>query len=267
MFYLGSWVSRIKQSILEMTDILATLGLEGGGEAGGEAVSGVSRPEDEFEVDDALPLPEKIQKYLQSEMIIHRLYLVRELAGYAHLLGTNETQIVVLPVLDELKQDVEPVIRQALVEQLPLIAENLSDASGQQCIISNILPIAVQLTRDPNPQVRLSTTEALIGLAIAMDVKVIEEHILPVVSSLANDSSQEEYRVEAARLVQHLAKHMGRDLCIEFALPLMSKLASDNFRIRKVIGGNIGPLATVVGTEIATTQLVCSVPTFVSTKE
>jgi hypothetical protein len=57
---------------VQTTDLLASLTFEGAGEAGGEAVTGVSRTEDEIEIDDSLPLVEKIKKYMQSEMIIHR---------------------------------------------------------------------------------------------------------------------------------------------------------------------------------------------------
>jgi serine/threonine-protein phosphatase 4 regulatory subunit 1 len=55
----------------------------------------------------------------------NRLYLVRELPEFAQQLGCTETQTALVPILLELQQDAEPVIRQALVEQLPSIALQL----------------------------------------------------------------------------------------------------------------------------------------------
>ena len=54
-----------------------------------------------------------------------RLYLVRELAEYGLHLGYEGTVSHLLPMLGDIKADVEPVIRQALVEQIPILAVQL----------------------------------------------------------------------------------------------------------------------------------------------
>ncbi len=107
--------------------------------------------------------------------IFYRLYLVRELAEYAKELGTEETKTYLLPILQEIRRDVEPVIRQALVEQVPIIARllvavpfpfvcppllqfnNVAPQEDQQLVsvTSHLLPIVVELTRDSNPQVSI----------------------------------------------------------------------------------------------------------------
>lgn len=51
--------------------MLSSFGLDEG-EAGGEAVPNVRPVDDELEIDDSLSVQEKIVKYLQSDLILHR---------------------------------------------------------------------------------------------------------------------------------------------------------------------------------------------------
>ncbi len=55
--------------------MLASFGFEEG-EGGSEAITTPRATDDELEIDDTLSVPEKIKKYIQSELILHR-YLTK----------------------------------------------------------------------------------------------------------------------------------------------------------------------------------------------
>jgi serine/threonine-protein phosphatase 4 regulatory subunit 1 len=242
-----------------MTDVLSSFGFEGE-----EEEEGSHTGEEGLEIDDSLSALEKINKYMHSDLILHRLYLVRELAEYAKELGFAEATEKLLPILREIQRDVEPVIRQALVEQIPLIAAYLIQEGGEratEAIVSTLLPIIAQFSRDINSQVRLSSTESLVSVAgglakLGQGSVLLSQHVFPIITTLAKDTSQEEYRVEAAQLVHHLAETMGPELCVEFALPLLLKLSQDTFRVRKAVASLIGNMAHNVPAEVTSQQLL-----------
>ena len=69
----------------------------------------------------------------------------------------------------------------------------------------------------------------------------LEPYLIPIIKSLANDTTEEEHRVEAATLFHNLASVFGPELCMQVVLPLVVKLAEDSvFRVRKAIAANIG---------------------------
>jgi len=243
MLQLIQLVAKVKDS---MTDVLSSLGFTGEGE------ESAGNHEEDLEIDDSLGALDKIKKYIHSDLILHRLYLVRELSEYAKELGYEEAVSQLLPYFKEIQSDVEPVIRQALVEQIPLIVAYLFQ-EGQEgaldIVLQTLLPIVALFTRDVNSQVRLSSTESVVSIANALarhplgGPHLLSEHIFPTLTTLANDTTQEEYRVEAAQLVHHLAPIMGPELCVEYALPLLLKLAEDTFRVRKAVAGRLGNIA------------------------
>ncbi|KAL6051210.1 Serine/threonine-protein phosphatase 4 regulatory subunit 1 [Balamuthia mandrillaris] len=232
---ISEWVVKVKNS---MTDVLASFSFEGEQE---EEASG----EEELEIDDTLPVLEKIKHYIQSEQILHRLYLVRELAEYSRLLGYADTREHLLPLLSEIQRDTEPVIRQALVEQIPHIAnylkQNAKNGVAEE-VFTVLLPLAAQLAKDQNPQVRASSTESLILLAQDMTQELLSQYMFPVITALANDASQEEHRVEAAQLLNHVATLISSELCIEYVVPLLLRLATDSFRVRKAVASYLGSI-------------------------
>lgn len=137
-------LSRFPFTDKSLSDVLSSFGFDDG-EVGGEAVTTGRPVDDELEIDDSLSVQDKIVKYLQSDLILHRhiyslfhalsflivdsfyprLYLVRELAEYGSQLGYTGTVSHLLPLLADIKADAEPVIRQALLEQIPTLALQL----------------------------------------------------------------------------------------------------------------------------------------------
>lgn len=259
MLQLSQLVSKVKDSMTDIADMLSSLSFKG------EDDDASGNQEEDLEIDDTLGALEKIRRYINSDLILHRLYLVRELSEYAKEVGYEDTVSQLLPYLKEIQRDVEPVIRQALVEQIPHIAAYLFQEGKEAAldtVVQALLPIVAHFTRDVNSQVRLSSTESVVSIASALakpplgGPQLLSEHIFPIITTLGKDTTQEEYRVEAAQLVHHLAPIMGPELCVEFALPLLLKLSEDTFRVRKAVAGRIGNIAQAVPKEVISRELV-----------
>lgn len=83
MLHLSELVTKIKDSMTGgvsikqinsadcKIDVLSSFGFDEG-EAGGEAVTTGRPVDDELEIDDSLSVQDKIVKYLQSDLILHR---------------------------------------------------------------------------------------------------------------------------------------------------------------------------------------------------
>jgi hypothetical protein len=112
----------------------------------------------ELVIDDSLPIMDRIKKYIHSDIMLHRLYLVRSLGDSARQIGFQEAQTHLIPLLEDLMPDPEASLRQALVEQIPDISKyfvelNLEDA--YTIVLHTLIPMVAELTTDRHLQVLL----------------------------------------------------------------------------------------------------------------
>jgi serine/threonine-protein phosphatase 4 regulatory subunit 1 len=203
---------------------------------------------------------------MKSEVTLHRLHLVRDLCDISKSVGHEKSFDEVMPALQELNNDAEAAVRHALVEQTVELARyfKLAEAgeTGYHHILHTLLPIVAGHTTDTNPQVRQSSTEALVEIGKLLEPEHISPHLLPIVKSLAKDGTEEEHRVEGAQLLNNLAPIMKRQLCIEFAIPHLRTLSKDPvFRVRKAVAQHMGNICQTVGVEETTDKLL---PIFVA---
>jgi len=70
-------------------------------------------------------------------------------------------------------------------------------------MLQELLPIVAALTTDTNPQVRQAAMESLVELGKLLAHEDVQPHLLPIVKSLAKDTTEEEHRVEGAQ-VRHV---------------------------------------------------------------
>ncbi|KAN0028852.1 hypothetical protein ACTFIV_010716 [Dictyostelium citrinum] len=213
----------------------------------------------EYVIDDSLPLIEKIKKYVKSELVLHRLYVIREFSDLIRIQFEQANEILIT-FIEEAVTDNEPVIRQALVEQIPSISEcyiQFGGEDGYQKVLKNLLPIVAQLTTDRNPQVRMSAVESLQDMARIIKHQDIEVHLIPFIKSLVNDSTDEEHRVQAANLCHNLSPILGEELTKSIILPFIVKLSNDlSFRVRKSIALNLGGICQTIGVKDTTELLL-----------
>lgn len=222
--------------------------------------------EDDLAFDDSLSPLDRIRKYMKSEATLHRLHLVRDLCDISRTIGYVKSFDHVMPALQELNNDGEAAVRHALVEQTVELAKFFKNADageqGYHHILHTLLPIVAGHTTDTNPQVRQSSTEALVELGRLLETEHISPHLLPIVKSLAKDGTEEEHRVEGAQLLNSLAPIMKKQLCVEFAIPHLRTLSKDGvFRVRKAVAQHMGNICQTVGVDETTEKLL---PIFIS---
>jgi HEAT repeat protein len=212
----------------------------------------VDQDQDEgLQIDDSLPPLERLQRYISSNMIIQRLHVVRTLGETAVAVGAADTERVIVPLLRSIQEDPEPVLRQALAEQIAEVARTVPSASYERVLLGELVRTTRQLTVDSNPQVRQSACEALVALGALLKPADHDAHLLAAVRLLADDAADEEHRVEACQLLHSLAPILGGPLCRVALSSQLARLSRDNgsFRVRKAVAANIGNVAAAVAGE------------------
>lgn len=209
----------------------------------------------EYVIDDTLDPINRLAKHYNSDFSLQRLVLVRELFSTCESAGYAESVKVIVPLLSHFTSDVEPVVRQALVEQLPALASYFVENGGEEGydhLLKTFLPMGFELLVDKNVEVEayaLATIQAMADLVRTEDV---ETHLLQVVVTLAHDERAEDYRVAAAQLFNQLAFKFGRDFCVQQVIPELELLSNDSsFSVRKTVAKYLGGVSKVVAGEKA----------------
>ncbi|KAG5481038.1 hypothetical protein LSCM1_06714 [Leishmania martiniquensis] len=209
----------------------------------------------EYAIDDSLDPLNRLLMYYQSDFSLQRLVLVRELSSTAHFAGYAESARSIVPLLTTFTQDAEPVVRQALVEQLFPLAEFFvqeGSEAGYQCLLNAFLPTAFELLVDKNVEVGVVALEAIQKLAQLVHKEHVQSHLLNVVMTLAHDERAEDYRVVAAQLFNDLAPQFGTEFSTTVVLGELELLSNDSsFTVRRTVGSNLGGVCAVLTTEEA----------------
>jgi serine/threonine-protein phosphatase 2A regulatory subunit A len=123
-------------------------------------------------------------------------------------------------------------------------------------VYDHLLPVFLQLLKDPNPEVRLNIIAKLDSLNEVMGVEVLSQSLLPAICELALD---QKWRVRLA-IIEHiplLARQLGHeffetklsDLC-------MNWLGDQVHSIREAATQNLSKLVNVFGVEWATKHIL-----------
>ena len=186
--------------------------------------------------------------------MLHRLYLVRSLSESARVLGFEDTEEHLIPILRDLMTEPEPSLRQALVEQIPEFTKyfiELKHEVAYKLILQILIPLVTELTTDRHLQVRSSAVESLIQVSMLIKIDDLETSILPIVKSLANDTTEEEHRLQAVQIITTITPLLNIYLFKSLLFPLICKLSDDRvFRVRKAIAFQIGDITANLNNNI-----------------
>ena len=86
-----------------------------------------------LEINEDLPLVERVKRYCQSSVSVQRHVYVQELGACAEAIGTLETMRELVPLLRPVSCDPELCVRQALAEQLVTFAKVLLAEPDTSC--------------------------------------------------------------------------------------------------------------------------------------
>eukprot|EP00981_Chlorochromonas_danica_P015712 scaffold14367_cov250-Ochromonas_danica.AAC.8 len=180
-----------------------------------------------------------------------RLVHVKMIGDVAQSIGFQQTVATIVPLLDALAKDGEPVVKQHLVEQLKHLAKFFYSEGGEQgykVMLEKLLPLAASLLEDEKQEVRQSASMTIVEIAQMVRLEDIGQHVLTVILRLAHEDDKEDMRMTAAQLLNLLAEPMGYDLCRQFVIPEVVSLAEDPvFRVRKSTALNFHSICKVGG--------------------
>lgn len=80
------------------------------------------------------------------------------------------TNVISIKAMEDVLPDVEPVVRQALMEQVPLVTRYFIDAgqdAGYTVVLHILLPMVAELTTDRNAQVIFTTSSFYIFILLS----------------------------------------------------------------------------------------------------
>lgn len=204
----------------------------------------------EYVIDDTLEPIDRLAKHYNSDFSLQRLVLVRDLYATCESAGYADSVKVVLPLLSHFTSDAEPAIRQALVEQLPVLSNYFvatGGAEGYDHLLKTFLPMGFELLVDKNVEVEACALSNIQAMAELVHPDDVEGHLLSVVITLAHDERAEDYRVAAAELFNQLAFKFGADFCVNQVIPELELLSSDSsFSVRKTVAKHLGGVSRII---------------------
>jgi len=80
------------------------------------------------------------------------------MADVASSIGFDETLATIIPLVEPLSKDVEPVVKQHLVEQVKYLAKYCKEFGGvvgYKVILEQLLPIIAHMLEEEKPEVSL----------------------------------------------------------------------------------------------------------------
>eukprot|EP00598_Pedospumella_elongata_P001916 CAMPEP_0184975594 /NCGR_PEP_ID=MMETSP1098-20130426/6808_1 /TAXON_ID=89044 /ORGANISM="Spumella elongata, Strain CCAP 955/1" /LENGTH=832 /DNA_ID=CAMNT_0027498353 /DNA_START=285 /DNA_END=2783 /DNA_ORIENTATION=+ len=173
------------------------------------------------------------------------------MADVAISIGFRETVDSIIPLIEALSKDTEPVVKQHLVEQLRHLAKFCKEAGGKEgydVLLEKILPVTAALLEDDKLEVRQSASLTLVEVAQLITLDDIGQYVLTIILRLAHEDDKEEMRMTASQLLNLLAESLGQDLCKQFVIPEVVSLAEDPvFRVRKSTALNLHNICKVGG--------------------
>jgi len=206
---------------------------------------------EDLTIDDNLSEQQRVVRYSKSTIGLQRLVHVKKMADVAKSIGYTESVRTLIPLIEPLSKDTEPVVKQHLVEQLRHIAKFCSETGGEEgyrTIIDQILPVTAALLEDDKLEVRQSASLTLVEVAKLITEDDIGQYVLTIILRLAHEDEKEEMRMTASQLLNLLAETLGHDLCKQFVIPEVVSLAEDPvFRVRKSTALNFHNICKVGG--------------------
>eukprot|EP00123_Amoebidium_parasiticum_P017768 comp23983_c0_seq1/m.42578 comp23983_c0_seq1/g.42578 ORF comp23983_c0_seq1/g.42578 comp23983_c0_seq1/m.42578 type:complete len:751 (-) comp23983_c0_seq1:39-2291(-) len=215
---------------------------------------------EEMSIDDSLGPLDKLTRYVKSDLMLHRLFVVKDITDTVETVGVAESIKHVLPVMIELRDDPEPLIRNSLIEQLPKITQYFLEHGGEEGyyhVKTSLFGFIIHFLTDEMEPVRGLAQKCMLPMMQLIREGDREDAVCPALDKLANEDLEEEYRMEALNIMAEAAPLLGRTLCIKFVVPLLVNLAKDRmFRVRKICATSFGSICEVVGKEATVSMLL-----------
>eukprot|EP01135_Chromosphaera_perkinsii_P002457 Nk52_evm63s223 gene=Nk52_evmTU63s223 len=208
---------------------------------------------EEMSIDDSLSPIERLSKYSKSDLVLHRLFVVKDIANAVSGIEDYSSDDCgkLIEILHDLFNDPEALIRQALLEEAPEIAKKFvaeGDSKGYEHMSVAILEHVNELCLDNIDQVRVASYSCLIELLGILSEEDVEKKVCKQLEKLSEDEAVESYRIEVLNFIYEACPLLDQKVLEAYFVPIVTLLAKDPmFRVRKACAAAIGNLCKNLG--------------------
>ena len=172
-----------------------------------------------------------------------KITIVENFSYYIEQIGLEETVEIILPKILNIPNEKEIIIERFLENFQKILVElNKFGPEGNKIIktqLINVLENIYRVNIKSNKILDLCN-EALVELTKYIEESERGQYILTIVIQMAHEEEHDNYRINATKLFNNLAKILGRDLLEQYVVPQVASFADDHeCKVRKSVAENL----------------------------
>ena len=184
---------------------------------------------------------QRINNFNESES--QKITIVENFSYYIEQIGLEDTVEIILPKILNIPNEKEIIVERFLENFQKILVElNKFGAEGQKLIKTQLIDVLENIYR---ANIKSTKILDLCNAALVELTKYIEEnergqYILTIVIQMAHEEEHDNYRINATKLFNNLAKILGRDLLEQYVVPQVASFADDHeCKVRKSVAENL----------------------------
>uniref|UniRef100_A0A6B2KZT7 TOG domain-containing protein n=1 Tax=Arcella intermedia TaxID=1963864 RepID=A0A6B2KZT7_9EUKA len=191
---------------------------------------------------------DKIQQYLESRVVFHRIHLAKALENYTKILGAQEVLSVFPSVLDKLSKD-EKQVKQQLLLQIPKVVAFLLEAEKNGGALDFVtkwcVPVFARiLLENPETEVYDAALLSISEFISVLPQSLLQNELFPLILSFKTDN--QETFINILRLLQQILPKVD----YKMAKPQIFKLIDSGITSNDSVKKHIIPLLSIISTMI-----------------
>jgi len=171
-----------------------------------------------------------------------KITIVENFSYYIEQIGLEDTVEIILPKIINIPNEKEIIIERFLENFQKILVElNKFGPEGNKLIKTQLIDVLENIYR---VNIKSNKILDLCNIALVELTKYIEEsergqYILTIVIQMAHEEEHDNYRINATKLFNNLAKILGRDLLEQYVVPQVASFADDHeCKVRKSVAEN-----------------------------
>ena len=191
--------------------------------------------------DSEIKKKQRINNFNESES--QKITIVENFSYYIEQIGLEDTVEIILPKILNIPNEKEIIVERFLENFQKILVElNKFGTEGQKLIKTQLIDVLENIYR---ANIKSTKILDLCNAALVELTKYIEEnergqYILTIVIQMAHEEEHDNYRINATKLFNNLAKILGRDLLEQYVVPQVASFADDHeCKVRKSVAENL----------------------------
>ena len=172
-----------------------------------------------------------------------KITIVENFSFYIEQIGLEETVEIILPKILNIPNEKEIIIERFLENFQKILVElNKFGPEGNKLIKTQLIDVLENIYRVniKSNKILDLCNEALVELTKYIEESERGQYILTIVIQMAHEEEHDNYRINATKLFNNLAKILGRDLLEQYVVPQVASFADDHeCKVRKSVAENL----------------------------